>query len=209
MEPAPAAAARGSAVLAGPVRRCPQPGGAAQPGQPSQHQPTQQSPLYKAPQPGYDEQPQQPGHGVPPAPHGQPGAYGQPGQPGPHGQPGAYGQPGPYGPPQSGLAPNVAAMLAYLLFGWIGGLIMYFTQQDREVRFHAAQSIMLFGGITLVNIVLNVLNFGANSFLLSALGGLIGLFSFVMWIFLSIQGYQLKHTKLPVIGDVAEQWAVK
>jgi uncharacterized membrane protein len=36
-------------------------------------------------------------------------------------------------------------MLSYLLFGWIGGLIMFFTQKHPEVRFHAAQSIIVFG----------------------------------------------------------------
>jgi uncharacterized membrane protein len=108
-----------------------------------------------------------------------------------------------------GLAPNIAAMLSYLLFGWIGGLIMYLTQKDREVRFHAAQSILTFGGFAILTVFLNIVNLIAGSILLALLSLLISLFSFGLWIFLSIQGYQLKHTKLPVVGDLAEQWAVK
>jgi uncharacterized membrane protein len=114
-------------------------------------------------------------------------------------------------PPVGGLAPNIAAMLSYLLFGWIGGLIMYLTQRDREVRFHAAQSILTFGGLTIIWWSVGLASFFAGSalFVLFLFYSLFRLLSFVLWIFLSIQGYQLKHTKLPVVGDVAERWAVK
>jgi uncharacterized membrane protein len=108
-----------------------------------------------------------------------------------------------------GLAPNIAAMLSYLLFGWIGGLIMYLTQKDREVRFHAAQSILTFGGLAILAVLFSIVNAIAGSVLLALLSLLISLLSFGLWIFLSIQGYQLKHTKLPIVGDLAEQWAVK
>jgi hypothetical protein len=30
-----------------------------------------------------------------------------------------------------------------------------------------------------------------------------------LWIFLGDQDYQLKHTKLPVAGAIAERWAMK
>jgi uncharacterized membrane protein len=108
-----------------------------------------------------------------------------------------------------GLAPNIAAMLSYLLFGWIGGLIMYLTQKDREVRFHAAQSILTFGGLAILTVFFNIVNTIAGSMLLALLSLLISLLAFVLWIFLSIQGYQLKHTKLPVVGDLTEQFAAK
>lgn len=103
-------------------------------------------------------------------------------------------------------------MLAYLLFGWIGGLVMYLTQKHPEVRFHGAQSILLFGGLTVVQFVLWGMTLaigGIIGLIIFIIYSLIGLFSFVMWIFMSIQGYQMKHMKLPVIGDMAEQWAAK
>lgn len=115
--------------------------------------------------------------------------------------------------PVGGLEPNIAAMLSYLLFGWIGGVIMYLTQKDREVRFHAAQSILTFGGLTIISWGVGIMNaFAASAGLVmvgSLISMLIGLLSLGLWIFLSIQGYQLKHTKLPIVGDIAEQWAVK
>jgi uncharacterized membrane protein len=108
-------------------------------------------------------------------------------------------------------------MLSYLLFGWIGGLIMYLTQRDREVRFHAAQSIITFGGLNIIcwgawTIMwgVNLASFFAASFLfVMCFYWIVSLLSFVLWIFLSIQGYQLKRTKLPVVGAIAERWAVK
>ena len=111
-----------------------------------------------------------------------------------------------------GLAPNIAAMLSYLLFGWIGGLIMYLTQKDREVRFHAAQSILTFGGLTIILFGVDIgfgIAFVYTGFFIMGLGWLISLLSFALWIFLSIQGYQLKHIKLPIVGSIAEQWARK
>jgi uncharacterized membrane protein len=108
-----------------------------------------------------------------------------------------------------GLAPNIAAMPSYLLFGWIGGLIMYFTQRDREVRFHAAQSILTFGGLAVINIFLYIVIITTGSVMFSLLRLLISPLAFILWIFLSVQGYKLKHTKLPGVGGLAEQWATK
>ena len=121
-----------------------------------------------------------------------------------------HGQPQQQG--AGGLDPKIGGLLSYLLFGWIGGLIMYLTQKHPEVRFHAAQSILTFGSLSVLSILLNTLggSFGLGGFLLlSLLSMLLGLLSFGLWIFLSIKGYNLDHFKLPVVGDIAEQWAAK
>jgi uncharacterized membrane protein len=113
---------------------------------------------------------------------------------------------------QSGaLDPKIGAMLSYLLFGWVGGLIMYFTQKHPEVRFHAAQSVIVFGALSIVQIVLSTVGgFGFGAFIVfGLLSTLIGLLSLGLWIYLSIQGYNLNHVKLPVAGDLAEEWAAK
>lgn len=112
-----------------------------------------------------------------------------------------------------GLDPKIGAMLSYLLFGWIGGLVMFFTQKHPEVRFHAAQSIIVFGALTVLSFALSVLfpamlfsgmgSFAIVSFVSFALNA-VGL---VLWILLSIKGYNLEHFKLPVAGDMAERWA--
>lgn len=112
----------------------------------------------------------------------------------------------------TGLDPKVGGLLSYLLFGWVGGLIMYLTQSDREVRFHGAQSVLVFGTISVVQIVISVLSgvLGFGGFaLLSLLGLVLALASFALWIYLSIQGYNLNHVRVPVAGEIAERWAAK
>jgi uncharacterized membrane protein len=101
-------------------------------------------------------------------------------------------------------------MLSYLLFGWIGGLIMYFTQKHPEVRFHAAQSILVFAPLHVISILLGGGMMGrglGGFFLISLLSFAVGVLSLVLWIYLSIQGYNLNHVKMPIVGDMAEQWA--
>ncbi len=160
-------------------------------GQQYGQQPGYQQPGYQ--QPGY----QQPGYQQPP--------YGQ--------QQGAYQQPGAAsasGPTSMGMQPNVAAGLSYVL-GWITGLVFFLVEkQNRFVRFHAMQSILFFGGLTVLNIVLNVIS-GFDIIFISGiaalLGYLIGLVGFVGWIVLLINGFQGKYFKLPIVGDYAERYA--
>lgn len=74
---------------------------------------------------------------------------------------------------------------------------MYLTQRDREVCFHAVQSVLTFGGLNIIYweawIVLrgvDLTSFFAGSFLLTTFFyWLFSLLSFVLWIFLSVQGY--------------------
>lgn len=87
-------------------------------------------------------------------------------------------------------------------------MIIYLTQRDREVRFHAAQSVITFGGLAALIAILSIINIGGSA-MVAALILLLYLLSFALWIFLSIQGYQFKHIKLPLVGNLAERWAVK
>ncbi len=136
----------------------------------------------------------------------------------PGAQPTRPAQPGwTQGPPATtdGLDPKVGGLLSYLLFGWVGGLIMYFTQRHPEVRFHAAQSVLFGIAWTVLWVLWSVvtgvvgLRSAGLALLLSLVSLVIALGGFALWVMLCIQGYNLKHMKLPVIGDVAEQWAAK
>lgn len=79
------------------------------------------------------------------------------------------------------------------------------------------QSILTFGGMNIIYwgawIILwgvDLMNFLPGSFLLTTFFyWLFSLVSFALWIFLGVQGYQLKHTKLPVVGAIAERWTTK
>ena len=127
-------------------------------------------------------------------------------------------QPPSEGAAVEGLDPKIAGLLSYLLFGWIGGLIMYLTQKHPEVRFHAAQSILTTIALVAVSIALWIVGavlavipvvgwLGGILVFLASVGVSVG--GFVLWVVLCVKGYNLEHFKLPVVGDMAEQWAAK
>ena len=115
-------------------------------------------------------------------------------------------------PAAGSLDPKIGGLLAYLLFGWVGGLIMFLTQKHPEVRFHGAQSVLVsiatFGLYAVLGVLSSVMAIGFGGWaLFSALYSLIGLAVLGLWISLCVKGYNLDHFKLPVIGDIAERWA--
>ena len=58
-----------------------------------------------------------------------------------------------------GLAPNIAGLLCYVLF-WVSGIIFLILEQKNNwVRFHAAQSIIVFGTLSLVGVILGWIPF--------------------------------------------------
>jgi uncharacterized membrane protein len=135
--------------------------------------------------------------------------------PAPAEQPAWQAPPGAPAPAAStGLDPKIAGLLSYLL-GWVGGLIMYLTQKDPEVRFHGAQSILLSIAFFVVYVAMLIVTAILGQ--VPVLGWILGLLvSLVLWVgglalfvYMAVQGYNLNHVKLPVIGDMAEQWASK
>ena len=60
----------------------------------------------------------------------------------------------------SGMAENVAGLLCYVL-GWVTGIIFFLIDKRPYVRFHAAQSIVVFGGLHIINVILGII-FGAR-----------------------------------------------
>jgi len=78
------------------------------------------------------------------------------------------------------------------------------------VRFHAMQSILFFGGLTVIRIILGFIGaFGIPGLgLLTGLVGIaVGIIGLVGYIVLLINGFQGKYYKLPIVGDYAEKYA--
>lgn len=141
---------------------------------------------------GYAPPPPPPGQGYPPPPPQQPGYYQQ--------QPG-YGQ-----QTDSGMQQNLAALLCYVL-GWLTGLVFLFIDKRPFVRFHAMQSILVFGGIHVLHIVLTWVLFPALHMwsLMFAISGVISLLSLILWVLLMVKAYQNEWYRVPVVGDIALQ----
>jgi len=102
----------------------------------------------------------------------------------------------------TGLSANVAGLLCYVL-GWITGIIFIVLEKKSTfVRFHAWQSIMTFGVLTVAQLVL-----GWIPFVGWILNILIGILMFVLWLILIIQAGTGKMWKVPGAGDWAERQA--
>ena len=102
----------------------------------------------------------------------------------------------------TGLSANVAGLLCYVL-GWITGIIFVVLEKKSTfVKFHAWQSIMTFGVLTVAQLVL-----GWIPFVGWILNILIGILMFVLWLILIIQAGTGKMWKVPGAGDWAERQA--
>ena len=107
-----------------------------------------------------------------------------------------------------GLTENIAVMVSYG-FWWISGLIVFFTEKkNRLVRFHAMQSFLAFGGVSILLLVLNQLNsatlYGLD-LLFSLAINLVWLLAGALWLFLLFNAWQGRYYKLPFVGDYAEK----
>lgn len=118
---------------------------------------------------------------------------------------------------QPGMAENVAGLLCYVL-GWVTGIIFYLIDKRPFVRFHAAQSIVVFGGLHILEIVLGIFFFRVGFMMMggygafgigSALYGLIGLVALILWILLMVKAYQHEKFEVPIAAGIAKSFAGK
>jgi uncharacterized membrane protein len=117
-----------------------------------------------------------------------------------------------------GLDANVAAGLAYIpicAVGLIMSIIILVTDKTNKLaRFHAFQSLLLMGVSIVLYIAVMIVGFGAAAANSGALGMLAGLLYFVVLIgilaaiiFACIKAFMGQIFKLPVIGNMADNWS--
>lgn len=113
----------------------------------------------------------------------------------------------------TGLAPNVAGALAYLLGPITGIAFLVLEKENRFVRFHAAQS-------TAIGVLMIALSFalsiaaGVLAFI-PVLGWIVALLvsvgiafaSFFLWLYLMWSAFQGRSWHAPVAGQLAERFA--
>lgn len=116
----------------------------------------------------------------------------------------------------SGMDSNVAGALSYLL-GPLTGILFYLLEDDDEfVRFHGAQSTIVFGGLFVLSmgltVVLTVL--AAIPIVGWIAGAVLGFASlllapvaFVAWLFLMYKAYQGTEYEVPIAGEYARKYA--
>ena len=126
-----------------------------------------------------------------------------------------------------GLDGNLAAALGYPI-GIIAIICLIMEKENRFVKFHALQSILLHVGfivvaiaVWIIGIVLLIGGMAASAATNSgAAGGLVGMLFGLIWlvvivayigglIFAAVKAYGGNYFKLPIIGNMAEKFANK
>ncbi len=106
----------------------------------------------------------------------------------------------------SGLDPKIAAALCWAFAPLSSIVFILIEKDDKYVRFHAYES--LFAGIAVViaSVIASMLVVVLIGILLVPL---VSIAAFVLWLMGMIKAYQGEMWKLPVIGDMAEEYANK
>ncbi|HXE79606.1 MAG TPA: hypothetical protein VNK41_02560 [Vicinamibacterales bacterium] len=116
-------------------------------------------------------------------------------------------------PAAPGLSRRALATLAYL-GGWATGVLVWLIERDDAVvRFHAAQSVLLFGGLAVLWLAVwvgsfFVLTFSAGGFTALqwlARGVLIGMA--VAWVVVLWRSWRTQDWRLPIVSGPAERAA--
>ncbi|MCX5999351.1 MAG: DUF4870 domain-containing protein [Chloroflexi bacterium] len=100
---------------------------------------------------------------------------------------------------------NVAGVLCYVL-GWVSGIVfLILEKENRFVRFHAMQSIITFGGLTVISMITWALaQIPFIGVLFFIVGICEGILAFILWIVLIVKASQGETYKLPTVGDIAD-----
>jgi uncharacterized membrane protein len=108
------------------------------------------------------------------------------------------------------MSENLAATLSYAL-GWLTGLIFYLIDKRPYVRFHAAQSMVVFGSLHILTFIIGA--FFGLSMMAGAWAGfslgfafyrILNLIAVVLWIVLMIKAHQGERFRVPVAANVSE-----
>jgi uncharacterized membrane protein len=103
---------------------------------------------------------------------------------------------------RTGLSPNVAGLLCYV-GAWVSGIIFLILEpENRFVRFHAVQSSIVFGAITVAGALLGLIPVVGNAF-----SWAVGIVGFTVWIIMMVKASNAEWYKLPWAGEVAEKMA--
>jgi len=100
----------------------------------------------------------------------------------------------------TGLDENLGGLLAYLA-GFVTGIIFVIIEKENQfIRFHAMQSIFLFGGLIVFSFAINLIPF--FGWIISLL---LAPIIFVLWIIAMYKAYKGERFKFPIVGELAEK----
>ena len=118
-------------------------------------------------------------------------------------------------PTSTGVDARLSGVLCYTAW-WLSGLIFLFLeQQHRTVRFHAAQSLVLFGGLSVLIALLSGLSIAMLMVSASAFQAargvvyLVWLLAVGVWLLLMYRTYQGRTWRVPLAGALAARLAAR
>jgi uncharacterized membrane protein len=116
-------------------------------------------------------------------------------------------------PTSTGVDPRLSSVLCYAGW-WVTGLVFLFAERRHSgVRFHAAQSIvvfgavsmalMLFGGASAVTFFLAIPTFQ----FVQTIANVLWLAAVVLWLYLLLTAWRGETWRVPLAGDLAKKIA--
>ncbi len=114
-----------------------------------------------------------------------------------------------------GVAPNISGLLCNVpCIGFIYSIVAVVVEKEnRFVRFHALQSLLLHGAMLVCAIAVQIASLvavmvmGLLGFLISLAGVLVAFGFLGAQIFMMVKAFGNEEFRLPLIGDLAAQWA--
>ena len=101
--------------------------------------------------------------------------------------------------------PKLASTLCYL-FACVSGIIFLIIEtENRQVRFHALQSLLTFGILAILSIGSAVLVIFTNFAVFQLANVVVYLGQFVLWLILVVRTYQGQTIVLPFTGKIAQE----
>ncbi len=97
----------------------------------------------------------------------------------------------------TGLDERVAALLCYVV-GWVSGLVFLMLEKDNKfIRYHAMQSIITFGVLSIALAILGQVSF---------IAWIAWPLTIALIVVLAFKAYQGEEYKLRWAGDLARRW---
>lgn len=117
------------------------------------------------------------------------------------------------GETSTGVDARLSALLCYTAW-WVSGLVfLVLEQQHRAVRFHAAQSLVLFGGLSLLIAILSgisvaMLLVSATAFQATrTLAEIVWVLAVVIWLVMMIKTFKYESWRIPLVAEFADRLA--
>lgn len=113
-----------------------------------------------------------------------------------------------------GMDERLERVLAYA-FGWASGLLLFFLEKNRNVRWHAAQSMVTFGILSVLMFAVSLLKgflawIPLLGWLTSAGLGLLltvlGWVTVLLWLWLMVMAFVKEDYRLPIVSEWVRNW---